>query len=135
MRKVHDRAQSSTATQKCHCSTWVSVQHLPQCVCGGGKVLSYIKYLLTACYGLDIVSAPNHVLNPQSFVIEFEGSTSGMQFQGDEVSLEDNALCLSNEEGWRSWSLCIQYTKASWNKHLEKPKLDIPIPPTPQPHL
>lgn len=74
-------------------------------------------------------------MNPQSFVIEFEGSTSGMQFQGDEVSLEDNALCLSNEEGWRSWSLCIQYTKASWNKHLEKPKLDTPIPPTPQPHL
>lgn len=105
-----------TAAPGSVCSICLSV-----CVCvgGGNKVLSYIKYLLTACYGLDIVSAPNHVLNPQSFLIEFEGSTSGMQFQ----------------EGWRSWSLCIRYTKASWNKHLEKPKFDTPIPPTPQPHL
>lgn len=62
-------------------------------VCVGGKVLSRIKYLLTVCYGLDIVSAPNWVLNAQSFMIEFEGSTFGMQFQGDEVrSLEDNGI-------------------------------------------
>lgn len=135
MRKVHDRAQSSTATQKCHCSTKINAQHLYQCACVGGKVLSHIKFLLTVCYELDIVSAPNRALNPQSFAIEFEGSTSGMQFQEDTVSLEDNALCLSNKKGWRSWSLCIRHTKASWNKHLEKPKLDTPIPPTPQPHL
>ena len=101
----------------------------------GGEVLSHIKFLLTVCYELDIVSAPNRVLNPQSFAIEFKGSTSGMQFQEDTGSLEDNALCLSNKKGWRSWSLCIRHTKASWNKHLEKPKLDTPNPPTPQPHL
>lgn len=62
MRNGHDRAQSSTATQTCYLSTWVNEHVL------GGKLLSHFKYVSAAYYGLDIVSASNHVPKLQSFM-------------------------------------------------------------------